>query len=337
MARPDTHATAPASAHATARAPHRRVGLRSRPPRRLVPLAAVSAALVAASGCAVQPDADMVADRGLWTLTETVSPGPADPATGTAFSDAVAAGEARLTFLYVPSSGFAYHDDDGRLTGVTVELLRDFARFAARAHGLHLRVDWLEEERWADFYGYVRDSEGGVFGIGNVTITEPRRHELAFSPPYLNNIAVLVTHRRVPELGSMAGIASAFRGLTALPYPGTLHETRLEAIRDRWLPDVPARPVASNDELVSLLASDGEYFGYIDVYNYWRAREAGLPLRRHPVGDDASETFGVIMPHGSDWAPVIEAFFRADGGYTASERFRGLLRHHLGEELARLL
>jgi ABC-type amino acid transport substrate-binding protein len=300
-------------------------------------LATGLAAVLAAAGCAVQPDHAGSPERRAGSVTETVAVGPAGPVTATTFRDALAAGEARITFLYVPSSGFAYRGEDGRLTGVTVELLRDFARFVADTHGLDLRVDWLEEERWADFYGYVRDSRGGVFGIGNVTITGARRHELDFSPPYLNNIAVLVTHRSVPEVGSMAEIGDAFRGLTALPYPGTLHEARLAAIRDRWLPDMPARPVASNDELVSLLASDGGYFGYIDVYNYWRARAAGHALRRHPAGDDASETFGVILPHGSDWTPVMEAFFLDDGGYVESARFRGLLRRHLGDELASLL
>jgi ABC-type amino acid transport substrate-binding protein len=305
---------------------------RHRPFRRV----AGALALLAVSACATPPDHDMVAER-TGTVSEAMAAGPAGPVRGTSFRDALAAGEARIVFLYVPSSGFAYRDDDGRLTGVTVELLRDFARYVARTHGLDLGVEWLEEERWADFYGFVRDSEGGVFGIGNVTITEPRRQELAFSPPYLNNMAVLVTHRRVPELGSMAELGDAFRGLTALPYPGTLHEARLEAIRERWLPDMPARPVASNDELVALLASGGDYFGYMDVYNYWRAREAGQPLRRHAVGDDGSETFGVILPHGSDWAPVLESFFSSDGGYVDSARFLGLLRRHLGPELAGLL
>lgn len=85
---------------------------------------------------------------------------------------------------------------------------------------------------------------------------------------------------------------------------------------------MPTRPVASTDELVSLVASDAGYFGYIDVYDYWRARQAGQPLRRHPVGDDDSGTFGVILPRGSDWTPVMEAFFQAGGGYARCARFR---------------
>ncbi len=307
------------------------------PPARTLSLSPLLVLAVALAACETQAGEAGAPEREPGAVSETISPGPPAPVSRPTFAEAREAGQARVTYFFVPSSGFAYRDEAGELTGVTVELLRDFAHFVAEEHGIDLEVEWSEEERWADFYGYVRDSEGGAFGIGNVTITEERREEIDFSPPYLNNVAVLITHENVPELGSMEEIGEAFAGLTALPYPGTLHERRLDAIRERHLPDAPTRPVASNDELVELLSTDDEYFGYMDVYNYWRAREAGAPLRHHPVGDDDSETFGVIMPDGSDWTPVMEEFFRADGGYVGSERFQGLMREHLGEELASLL
>ncbi len=295
------------------------------------------AVVTVAGACAVQAHPEQPRGLAGAAVTEVVAEGAPGPVVATSFREARESGHARVSFFYVPASGFAYRDEVGNLTGVTVELLRDFARYVAATHGIELEVAWMEESRWADFYAYVRDSQGGVFGIGNVTITQARREELDFPPPYLNNVAVLVTHERVPELASMEEIRETFGALTALPYPGTLHEARLEVIRERYLPDMPIRPVASNDELVSLLASNVGYFGYLDVYNYWRARQAGQPLRRHPVADDGSETFGVILPHGSDWTPVMEAFFQAGGGYARSARFQDLLRRHLGEELASLL
>ncbi len=270
-------------------------------------------------------------------VDETHAGEPAQPVERTSFAEAEATGEADVAFFFVPSSGFAYRDDDGELTGVTVELLRDFAGWLADTHGMRVEVTWIEEELWADFYGYVRDSRGGAFGIGNVTITEERRSELDFSPPYLQNIAVLVTHEEVPELESIEKIGEAFAGLTALRYPGTLHEARLEALRDAHAPEMEFRPIASNDELVEALAAGPETFGYIDIYNFWRAAEAGAPLRRHPVGDDAAETFGIILPDGSDWTPVVEDYFRARDGILGTPEYRALLAEHLGEELAALL
>jgi ABC-type amino acid transport substrate-binding protein len=304
--------------------------------RRVIGLYGALALAASGIGCSPLLSGDLGA-TGAASVTESRKGAATGPVTATTFAEARETGRAELSFYYVPSSGFAYLDDEGELTGVTAELLRDFAVFVATRFGIATEISWYQEPRWADFYAHVRGSQGGVFGVGNVTITDRRREEIAFSPPYLNNVAVLVTHENVPELQNMAHIGEVFRGLTALPYPGTLHQTRLENVGDRWLPGMPTREVASNDELVSLIASGEGYFGYMDVYNYWRARQDGKALRRHPLGDDSSETFGVIMPHGSDWAPVMEEFFRSNGGYAESDRFRELLRIHLGEELAGLL
>jgi ABC-type amino acid transport substrate-binding protein len=264
-------------------------------------------------------------------------PDGVEPLRAVSFEEATRTGAARIRVLYVPSSGFAQLDGSGRPTGVTVELMRRFARFVEEAHGLEVEIDFVREERWATFYQRVLGSEGGVFGIGNVTITEARREELAFSPPYLGNVATLMTHRDVPELESLEEVGRAFASLTGLRYPGTLHEERLEALRRDHFPEMTTVTVESNDELVGRTASGDGYFGYIDIYNYWRAVEQGLPLRRHAVADDDSEVFGVIMPLESDWAPVMEEFFQASGGLRGTDWYRELLREHLGDELAGLL
>jgi hypothetical protein len=258
------------------------------------------------------------------------------PVSATPFSMASSTGSAELAFLFVPADGFAYLDEHGHPIGVTVELLRDFAAFVAREHGLLLDVRWIQQPSWSTFYAQVRASHGAVFGIGNVTITDARDAELDFSPAYMSNVAVLVTHERTPTLSAMEAIGTEFAAHTALVFPGTLHEQRLARIAGQG-GNMELRPVSSNDEIIDLLAGDGDYFAYVDAYNFWRARQQGRALRRHPVGDDDSEAFGVIMPDGSDWTTVMQAFFAADGGYTQSARFRSLLQEHLGEELANVI
>ena len=54
-----------------------------------------------------------------------------------------------MTRAWASSSGFAYRGTDETPAGVTVELLLDFARFAASEHGLDVDVEWVEEERGA--------------------------------------------------------------------------------------------------------------------------------------------------------------------------------------------
>jgi ABC-type amino acid transport substrate-binding protein len=260
-----------------------------------------------------------------------------DGVRGTSFAEAQASGRAELVMLFVPAVGFASMDNDGRPDGVTIQLLRDFADWVSREYTLQVEVRWVVQPQWRTFYAQVRDAQGGVFGVGNVTITEGRRAEIDFSPPYMRNVAVLVTHARQPELTAMDEIDTQFAGLGALVFPGTLHEARITAIAAQHSLDLQVESVASNDELIQHLSSSGQWFSWIDAYNFWRARQQGLPLRRHPVGDDGSEAFGVILPRGSDWTPVIESFFHANGGYVASPRFRDHLVRHLGAGLAAMI
>jgi hypothetical protein len=250
------------------------------------------------------------------------------------WTEAQVNGEATVRVLYVPADGFAYRDTTNQPTGVTVEIMRDFARHVANRHGVELTLDFVEEPDWSVFYQRVRDGSAGVFGLGNVTITEARRAELQFSPPYMTNVAVLITHAIVPELESLDDIPTSFQGLQPLAFTGTLHEQRLAALRDEYMPDAELVPATSNAEIIERCASAPDYFAYVDIYNYWRAIDAGEPLRRHPPGDQAGEEFGIVMPLDSDWAELVEEYFAAGGGLRQRTFYRDLLVRHLGPGLA---
>jgi len=252
---------------------------------------------------------------------------------GDAWAEASAERRGQVTVLYVPAEGFAYRDASGALTGVTADLMRAFEAWVAEEQGVALATAFVEEPDWRTFYGRVRDAEGGVFGIGNVTITEARRAEIAFSPPYLHNVAVLITPAAVPEITPADAPAGGLAGLDALAFEGTLHEDRLRAFRQRHAPEAPLAFANSNAAILDRVAA-GEAFAYVDGYNFWRAEAEGVPVRRHPAFDDAAETFGVILPLGSDWAEPLAAFVAE---YRASEAYEASLRRHLGDRVAEVL
>ena len=255
---------------------------------------------------------------------------------GDSLIEARDAGHAAITVLYVPATGWAYRDEDNHLTGVTVEIMRRFADYVASERGIDLKLDFVEETDWSVFYGRVRDATGGVFGIGNVTITEARREELAFSAPYLDNIAVLITHEHRAEATGPAEAASKLDDLRALAFAGTLHESRLKALRDEYWPELAIDRAGSNDEIIAAVADD-THLAYIDAYNYFGARDRGVPLKHHPAFDDTGEQFGVIMPLNNDWQQIVDEFFAHDGGLMRRAFYRDLLAEHLGEAVADLL
>lgn len=255
---------------------------------------------------------------------------------GTRLAEARAERKANLRVLYVAADGFAYKNEAGELTGVTVEIMRDFVAWFERYHAIRVELEFIEEENWTQFYQRVVAAEGGVFGLGNVTITQPRRQELQFSPAYLNNVAVLITAAHIPELTHWHEFEANFADLQPMGFSGTLHETRIRALRDKYHADREVVLATSNPQIIDAVAA-GEVYSYIDAYNYWRAIQQGKALRHHPIADEHGETFGIIMPHSNDWADMMTAFFAAYGGYRTTPRYRELLVRHLGEDLTLIL
>ncbi len=255
---------------------------------------------------------------------------------GDTLAQAREAGQATLQVLYVPAEGWAHTDGDGHLTGVTVEIMREFATWAESEKGIELKLDFVSEEDWSVFYDRVSRAEGGVFGLGNVTITEERREELTFSPPYLHNIAVMISDDRAGTVESAADAPKVLDGYRGLAFSGTLHETRLESLAEEHWPDLEIRSADSNDEILRQVAAGG-YFAWIDGYNYFGASERGDSLRRHPAMDDPGETFGIIMPLDTDWEPAMTAFFEHGDGFLESDTYRKLLETHLGKDVAAML
>ena len=246
-------------------------------------------------------------------------------------------GSGTLTILYVPSGGFAYRDNSDDLTGTTIEILRSFVSWAEETYDVEIETTFIPEEEWQQFYNRVADAGDGVIGTGNVTITESRRDEVQFSPPYLNNIAVLISHEDRPELNSMEVIPEIFADQTGLMYPGTLHGERMQYLRDEYFPEMPYDTVRSNSDIMQKMAEGDRYFTYVDVYNYVSGLNDGVPLKRHQAGDDEDEQFGFIMPLESDWGDPLDSFFDHNDGFLQSDTYREIIREHLGEEMMEIL
>lgn len=253
---------------------------------------------------------------------------------GDSWNEVLTTSSGKLTALYVPADGFSYHDETGNLTGVTIDIMNEFAHYLREQYQIELEINYVEEPNWSRFYNMVVDGDDGLIGMGNVTITDERRSELTFTPYYMTNIASLITHADAPELVSIDDLDGTFPDLIALAFEGTLHEERLKRLVDKNAPGIPLQYAQSNTEIIEKLSQTNTYFAYIDIYNYWRAVEQGLPLRRHEIADEAAERFGYIMPLKTSWHPIIKEFFEADGGFLQSDRYREIMEVHLGEDLA---
>jgi ABC-type amino acid transport substrate-binding protein len=256
---------------------------------------------------------------------------------GDTWLQAKAKGEGTISLAYVETFGFVYKDGD-KLTGVCVDIMNDFVKYVNETKGVKLTSNFVGDgSAFKGMYDKVKASSGGVFGLGNITITEERKREVKFSPPFITNLAFLITQNNVANLTKMEDLPTTFGKLTAYTAKGTINEKRINEMKQKYFPAMKILLTANSQETFQKIISDPNAFAYLDLAFYLEAVQQRKPLKRHPIGDKASEQFGFAMPMNSDWYPVLDEFFKANGGYTNSNPYKVILKKHLGEIGVKLL
>lgn len=258
--------------------------------------------------------------------------------TGSAWSSVKSTGTGVIKFAYVETPRFVYKDSHGKLTGISVDVMHDFVDWVKRTKNLVITTDFVNDgASFKVMYETVKKSSGGVFGLGNITITDERRKEVKFSPPFITNFAILVSNDKFPVLAEWPEMPTLFKGGHAYTAKGTTNESRMILLKKSFYNEMNLQYTTSSQETLEKIVSDPQGYGYLDLAFYLEAVQLKKNIRRHPVGDKAAEQFGFIMPLNSDWYPILEEFFTADGGYLASARYRSILHRHLGEAGMKLL
>jgi ABC-type amino acid transport substrate-binding protein len=258
--------------------------------------------------------------------------------TGATWSKTKSEGKGTIKFCYVETPRFVYRDGSGNLTGISVDVMHDFVEWVNKNRRVELKSEFVGDgANFQSMFEKVRSSSGGVFGLGNITITAERKKEVKFSPPFITNFAILVSNGNLNQLNAMEEISATFKGAHAYAAKGTTNETRMNSLRKQYYPELKLNYTTTSQETLEKIANDPLGVGYLDLAFYLEGIQSKKPIRRHPVGDKSAEQFGFIMPLNTDWQPLLEEFFASNGGYTSSERYRSILQKHLGEAGMKLL
>lgn len=247
-------------------------------------------------------------------------------------------GQGTISLAYVETPSFVYKDGSGKLTGICVDILQDFVKWVNDNKKVKLQSKFVGDgTSFRGMYDKVRVSTGGVFGLGNITITEERKKEVKFSPPFITNFAILITQGNIPTLAKMEELPTTFASLTAYTAKGTLNEKRILDLKKKYFPDMKIVTTTTSQETLEKVFNDPKGFAYLDLAFYLEAAQMRKYVKRHPIGDQLAEQFGFAMPSSTDWGPLLEEFFKANGGYTSTSRYREILTNHLGETGVKLL
>ncbi|EMR03627.1 substrate-binding periplasmic protein [Cesiribacter andamanensis] len=255
---------------------------------------------------------------------------------GDTYAEAKQKGSAQLIYTYVETPGFSGKDASGNMTGFCVGLMNAFGAWVKKHEGIELKTSYYGKDAsdFKRFMATVQGAQGGVFGLGNITITEERKKSYQFSPPFITNVAILVTHKNVPTLEDKKQIATAFAGMQAVVVRGTTNEDRVNGLKKQLFPALTYQYVGSSPEALKMVADNPKLFANLDFTYYLSAIKDGLPIKRHPAGDESTESFGLIMPKSNDWSPLMERFMNE---FVNSTEYRKLITDNLGPNALKLL
>lgn len=254
---------------------------------------------------------------------------------GGTYSAAEASKSAKFYYVYDGVPGFVDRDDDGEVKGILVEIMREFELYLKQEEGISVTTEFIQvpNKDFKIFMSEVKRGSGGVFGLSNVSIKEERKVDYNFSPPYMNNVSVLISNAKTPTLVDLKQISTRFAGKKAYSVSSSTYYQRLNEIRETYFPSLEIISKPSVNAVIQEVVNNNEAFAVVDLHYYLQLKDN--PIKRHPVGDKGEDEFGIIMPKGNDWAPLLTDFF--DSGFIGSSEYRKLVGEYLGKGALRLI
>ncbi|QSE98328.1 substrate-binding periplasmic protein [Fulvivirga lutea] len=250
---------------------------------------------------------------------------------GDTFASASTSKSANWVLTYSEAPGFASKNTKGEISGVCVDIMKEFKKYVEKEHGISVNITFESKNAndFTEFLETVKNSEGGVFGLSNTTITEARKSDYNFSPPYITNIGMILSNNNVPTLVDLPNIAQKFKGMTAVTVKNTTNENQILNIKKQYFPTLKIEYVPSFAQAMQIIAKDSKKFANVDFTYYFEAIQNRKPIKRHPGGDDKTEQFGIIMPKSNDWSPLLEEFMSS--GFLQSAEYKQIISANLGQ------
>jgi putative glutamine transport system substrate-binding protein len=246
---------------------------------------------------------------------------------GDSWATVKASGKGTLTIVYYKQPGLIY-SENGKMRGVCVEIISDFVAFVERKYGKKIDVKYAGEETvFTDFLKTVQSTKD-ILGVTNVTITEERKKIFKFTPPFLSNPPILLTHKDAPTVTSYTDINVQLKGYTAEIIGGSTHVKRIEQLKKQYAPGLRIQYVENGPGILRDITANPKIFTILDFTEYVDAVRKNLPVKRQNLDLGGMEDLAYIMAKQSDWDEPWNAFLTSS--YRMSSRYREIVVNNLG-------
>ncbi|HEY9008334.1 MAG TPA: transporter substrate-binding domain-containing protein, partial [Ohtaekwangia sp.] len=167
-----------------------------------------------------------------------------------------------------------------------------------------------------------------ILGVTNVTITEERKKIFKFTPPFLSNPPILLTHKDAPTVTSFGDINFLLKGYTAEIIGGSTHVKRIEQLKKQYVPGLKIEYVENGPGILRDITANPKIFTILDFTEYVDAVRKNLPVKRQNLDLGSMEDLAYIMAKQSDWDEPWNEFLTLS--YRTSSRYRKIVVDNLG-------
>ncbi len=240
-----------------------------------------------------------------------------------------------VSVIWDPIDPFIYLDKDGKMVGVECEIMQSFVAWLKRQYGVDVNINWVTAGSFENIYPYIRDAkQPGLFGWSYFSITEDRKKEVQFSPPYMPDLNIVVTNNSMPVYGNNHDFIADLKKMTAYTMKATIMEADVNKLKDNFYPGLTVNFMRDDYKVLEEISNTRNGFGYVPLSIYISALQKGVKVKRQPVLLARREGFAAIMPKNSDWgAPITEYFNTPSFKLFANKT----IKKYLGSEVSDLI
>lgn len=251
----------------------------------------------------------------------------AQPYTGDSWAKVKSAGSGTLTIVYYSQPGLIVKED-GKMKGVCVEILSDFVKFVETKYGKKVKLNYAGEEKVFSGFLTTVQTTPNILGVTNVTVTDERKKLMKFTPSFLTNPIVMITHKDAPSIKDLTEMKTAFATYTAEMITGSTHVKHMEDIKKKYYPGMKITFGPSGSVILDHIRANPKLFTILDFTEFMDAMRNQLPVKRQNVEITKAEELAFIMAPQTDWDVLWKEFLTDE--YKASVRYRKIVVDHLG-------
>ncbi len=232
-----------------------------------------------------------------------------------------------LTCLWNESYGIIYKDEVGNVKGVCVDILKDFQNYLKAKYAVDLEVSLSEEKSFASFLTKISSTQN-VIGLSSVSITDERKKTMQFTPHFLANPNVIVTHKDAPKLERLEDLGTAYSGYKVKIVSGSTHIAFAKRLKEKHFPELVIEQLPSSREIFVEMATNKKMFTIIDFGEYLGAFKNKMPLVRQNVNLGYDDKLAFIMHKKTDWGTLWQEFLTDN--YRKSIAYKKIIADNLG-------